>query len=167
MGADALDRSDVGPQVGEPMPEFALPDEKGRLVTLSSLLRSGPAVISVNRGHWCPYCKLDLRSLAADARPALQVPSAAVVYTGPRRLVFVDLGEGRFRPREVQVGAQSNGMTEVLAGLSAGDRVATSGVFLIAAEARISTAAKYWDAPDPMLDEKSPLGRDPKSGADQ
>ena len=62
---DSLDRGEVGPRLGEPMPEFALPDEEGRLVTLSSLLRSGPAVISINRGHWCPYCKLDLRSLAA------------------------------------------------------------------------------------------------------
>jgi len=62
---DALDRGEVGPQLGEPMPDFALPDEKGQLVRLSSLLRSGPAVISINRGHWCPYCKLDLRSLAA------------------------------------------------------------------------------------------------------
>ena len=62
---DMLDRGEVGPRLGEPMPEFALPDEQGRLVTLSSLLRSGPAVISINRGHWCPYCKLELRSLAA------------------------------------------------------------------------------------------------------
>jgi peroxiredoxin len=62
---NALDRGEVGPRLGEPMPEFALPDEEGRLVSLSSLLRSGPAVISINRGHWCPYCKLDLRSLAA------------------------------------------------------------------------------------------------------
>lgn len=42
-----------------------MPDENGQLVSLSSLLRSGPAVISLNRGHWCPYCKLELRSLAA------------------------------------------------------------------------------------------------------
>jgi peroxiredoxin len=62
---DMLDRGEVGPRLGEPMPEFALPDEQGRLVTLSSLVRSGPAVISINRGHWCPYCKLELRSLAA------------------------------------------------------------------------------------------------------
>ena len=62
---DMLDRGEVGPRLGEPMPEFALPDEQGRLVMLSSLLRSGPAVISINRGHWCPYCKLELRSLAA------------------------------------------------------------------------------------------------------
>jgi membrane fusion protein, copper/silver efflux system len=84
-------------------------------------------------------------SLASDAEPRLQVPVGAVVYTGPRRLVFVDLGGGRFRPQEVQIGAEADGMYEVLDGLHAGDRVATSGVFLIAAEARISTAAKYWD----------------------
>jgi Cu(I)/Ag(I) efflux system membrane fusion protein len=88
-------------------------------------------------------------SLSADLAPRVQVPAAAVVYTGPRRLVFVDLGEGRFRPQDVRLGSESNGMYEVLSGLSPGDRVATSGVFLIAAEARISTAAKYWDpAPD-------------------
>jgi Cu(I)/Ag(I) efflux system membrane fusion protein len=95
---------------------------------------------------------LDLRpgmyasvELAADAQPKLQVPSSAVVYTGPRRLVFVDLGQGRFRPQEIRVGLQADGMYEVLEGLRAGEVVATSGVFLIAAEARISTAAKYWD----------------------
>jgi peroxiredoxin len=60
-----LDRGKVGPQIGERLQEFQLPDEQGRLVSLSSLLLSGPAVISINRGHWCPYCKLELRSLAA------------------------------------------------------------------------------------------------------
>ncbi len=84
--------------------------------------------------------------LSSELGTRVQVPAAAVVYTGPRRLVFVDLGSGRFRPQEVQVGAESAGMYEVRSGLSAGDRVATSGVFLIAAEARIATAAKYWDS---------------------
>jgi hypothetical protein len=83
--------------------------------------------------------------LAADVGSRLQVPASAIVYTGPRRLVFVDLGEGRFRPQEVHIGNEAGGMFEVLDGLKAGDQVATSGVFLIAAEARISTAAKYWD----------------------
>jgi len=87
--------------------------------------------------------------LGSDVGSRLEVPVAAVVYTGPRRLVFVDLGEGRFSPREIQVGSEADGMYEVLSGLAAGEVVATSGVFLIAAEARISTAAKYWDsAPD-------------------
>ena len=84
--------------------------------------------------------------LASDQGLRVQVPASAIVYTGPRRLVFVDLGEGRFRPQEVRVGTEADGMYEVLAGLKAGDMVATSGVFLIAAEARISTAAKYWDS---------------------
>jgi Cu(I)/Ag(I) efflux system membrane fusion protein len=86
-------------------------------------------------------------TLAANAEPRVQVPASAVVYTGPRRLVFLELGEGRFRPQEVRVGNEADGMYEVLDGLKAGDRVATSGVFLLAAEARISTATKYWEAP--------------------
>lgn len=83
--------------------------------------------------------------LAAEIGTRVQVPASAVVYTGPRRLVFVDLGEGRFKPEEIRVGAEASGMYEVLDGLKPGDMVATSGMFLIAAEARISTAAKYWD----------------------
>lgn len=96
--------------------------------------------------------ELDLRpgmyasvELASDAEPRVQVPVSAVVYTGPRRLVFVDLGQGRFRPQEVRVGTEADGMYEVLDGLKPGDIVATSGIFLIAAEARISTAATYWN----------------------
>jgi Cu(I)/Ag(I) efflux system membrane fusion protein len=89
------------------------------------------------------YANVQLQS---DLGDRLQVPASAIVYTGPRRLVFVDLGEGRFRPQPVHVGAESDGMYEVLSGLQAGDRVATSGVFLIAAEARIRTAATYWEA---------------------
>ena len=61
----SLDRGEVGPEIGAPMPPFHLPDEQGRLVSLVSLLKTGPAVISFNRGHWCPYCKLELRALAA------------------------------------------------------------------------------------------------------
>jgi hypothetical protein len=45
-------------------------------------------------------------------------------------------------------------MYEVLEGLRPGDRVATSGVFLIAAEARISTAAEYWDKADDTAEMK-------------
>jgi len=60
-----IDAGEVGPKVGEPLPPFHLPDQNGGLVSLAALLRTGPAVVSINRGHWCPYCKLELRSLAA------------------------------------------------------------------------------------------------------
>jgi Cu(I)/Ag(I) efflux system membrane fusion protein len=90
--------------------------------------------------------------LASDLGTRVQVPASAIVYTGPRRLVFVDLGAGRFRPQEVHIGTEAGGMFEVLDGLKAGDVVATSGVFLIAAEARISTASKYWDSESDAAD---------------
>lgn len=84
--------------------------------------------------------------LSKSSAALLQVPASAVVYTGPRRIVFLDLGEGRLRPQEIFTGAAADGMIEVLAGLSAGEVIVTSGVFLLAAEARISTAATYWDS---------------------
>jgi peroxiredoxin len=60
-----LDRGEAGPKVGDRLPPFNLPDGSGHLVSLESLLARGPAVISFNRGHWCPYCRLELRALAA------------------------------------------------------------------------------------------------------
>src|SRR5215470_11750693 len=62
-----LEANEVGqsaPQIGEPMPDFILPDEKGALVRLGALLEQGPVVVSFNRGHWCPYCKLNADGLA-------------------------------------------------------------------------------------------------------
>lgn len=73
--------------VGETMPEFLLPDQDGRLVTLDSLLHSGPAVISFNRGHWCQYCRLELRALA-KAYPAIAAAGARVVSIVPETAAF-------------------------------------------------------------------------------
>lgn len=79
-----------------------------------------------------------------DRGEKVTVPATAIIYTGPRRLVFVDLGEGRLRPREVKLGLKSEGAYEVLEGLSPGERVVTSGNFLIAAESRLRSATEYW-----------------------
>jgi Cu(I)/Ag(I) efflux system membrane fusion protein len=72
------------------------------------------------------------------------IPDSAVIYTGPRRLVFVDLGEGRLRPKEVELGVHGDGYVEVTRGIEPGDVVVTSGNFLIAAESRIRSATGYW-----------------------
>lgn len=84
---NAIDRGQVGPPLGELMPEFDLPDENGRLISLSSLLHSGPVVISINRGHWCPYCKLELRSLAAIHNEIKQL-GACTISIMPDRAQF-------------------------------------------------------------------------------
>jgi len=52
------------PESGELMPPFRLPDQNGKLVSLEDLSGAGPIVVSFNRGHWCPFGKLPLRSLA-------------------------------------------------------------------------------------------------------
>lgn len=52
------------PKVGEPMPPFTLPDQDGKLVNMDSLLAEGPLIIAFYRGHWCPYCRLNMVGMA-------------------------------------------------------------------------------------------------------
>jgi peroxiredoxin len=54
----------AAPKVGEPMPAFLLSDEQGRLVRLEDFLREGPVALAFNRGHWCPYCRINIDALA-------------------------------------------------------------------------------------------------------
>ena len=77
--------------------------------------------------------------------PRLVAPISAVVYTGPRRLVFVDLGNGALRPRQVTIGARSGDLVEITSGLDEGDTVVASGNFLVAAESRVRSAGSFWE----------------------
>lgn len=69
---------------------------------------------------------------------ALLVPSEAVIRTGRRTLVMLALEGGRYRPAEIRVGREASGQTQVLAGLSEGERVVASGQFLLDSEASLS-----------------------------
>jgi len=55
---------DSAPKPGEPMPGFVLPDENGERVSLDDLLDEGPVAITFHRGHWCPYCRININALA-------------------------------------------------------------------------------------------------------
>lgn len=83
-------------------------------------------------------------SIQIDGGERLMVAQSAVLYAGARRLVFLDLGEGRLKPRDVEIGAKSGEFVEVLSGLEAGDLVVTSGTFLVAAESRLKSATEQW-----------------------
>jgi len=78
--------------------------------------------------------------LAIERGERLLVPVSAVLYAGPRRIVFVDAGEGRLVPRTLEIGAGNGEFYEVLAGLEPGESVVTSGNFLVAAESRLASA---------------------------
>ena len=82
-----LAASNVGqtaPKPGESMPDFVLPDEGGRLVRLTDLLDNGPVVLSFNRGHWCPYCRLNVAGLAEIA-PEVESLGARIVAISPEK----------------------------------------------------------------------------------
>jgi RND family efflux transporter MFP subunit len=81
-----------------------------------------------------------VRFAVAAARNALVVPAQAVIRSGDRDLVVVALGNGRFVPKVVSLGAESDGFVEVVAGLAEGERIATSAQFLIDSESNLRAA---------------------------
>lgn len=69
--------------MGDEAPDFTLPSAAGGLVTLSELLRSGPAVVTFYRGGWCPYCNLQLRAYQA-IQPEMSALRARLVAVSPQ-----------------------------------------------------------------------------------
>jgi Cu(I)/Ag(I) efflux system membrane fusion protein len=80
-------------------------------------------------------------ALGGDARPALLLPSEAVIRTGTRTLVMLATNDGRYHPAEVRAGREAGGQTEILAGLAAGEKVVASGQFLLDSEASLTGIA--------------------------
>jgi RND family efflux transporter MFP subunit len=73
--------------------------------------------------------------------PAITVPVDAVLDAGLKKTVFVDRGQGYFEPREVETGWRLGNRIEITRGLSAGERIAVSGTFLLDSESRMDLAA--------------------------
>jgi peroxiredoxin len=80
------------PRPGELMPAFVLPDETGRLVSLTSLLERAPLAVMFFRGHWCPYCRLNVRALI-EAMDRIKAIGAEVVGIMPETQTFA----GKFK----------------------------------------------------------------------
>jgi len=85
-----LAESDAGegaPKVGDPMPAFLLPDEQGRLLCLNDFLDKGPVALAFNRGHWCPYCRMNIDALAR-AQETITAEHRHIVAVVPDRQRF-------------------------------------------------------------------------------
>ncbi len=113
--------------------------------TLESDTRTGRARLSLENPdlRMRPDMWADVE-LRVDRGERLLVPASAVVYAGRRRVVFVDLGDGRLAPRDVEIGLGNADAYEVLSGLEPGERVVVAGTFLVAAESRLSAALESW-----------------------
>ncbi len=76
----------------------------------------------------------------------LAVPRDAVLDSGTHTFAFLDQGEGRFEPRRIKTGRTFDDYTEVIEGLQAGDKIVTSGTFLIDSESRLMAATSMMGA---------------------
>ena len=80
------------PRPGEVMPTFVLPDETGRLISLTSLLAQGPVAVMFFRGHWCPYCRLNMRAVI-EAQDRIKTLGAQTIAIMPETQEFT----GKFK----------------------------------------------------------------------
>jgi RND family efflux transporter MFP subunit len=87
--------------------------------------------------------------LRAAAGRQLFVPATAVLQSGSRQVVFLARGNGRFDPRQVELGTRTEDGFTVLKGLQEGDVVATSANFLIDSESQLQAAAGSYTPPPP------------------
>ncbi|MFS8137664.1 MAG: efflux RND transporter periplasmic adaptor subunit [Thermomonas sp.] len=101
------------------------------------------------------FADLQFAGTAGASYPLL--PDEALIATGTDARVIVALGEGRFQPVRVTTGRSAVGRTEILSGLSGGERVVVSGQFLLDSEASLSGALD-------RLSPDAPATPDPRAG---
>ena len=78
--------------------------------------------------------------IEVDGGKKLAIPDEAVLDSGIRKIVFIDKGEGRYAPAEVKLGGKFDGYSEILSGLSPGERIIASASFLLDSESRLTEA---------------------------
>jgi len=91
---ERLSRNGAGatsPSPGDLMPSFILPNEAGRLVSLEALLRHGPTVITFNRGHWCPWCRISVEALARIQDQIVQGRDQVIAIVPERQKFAMEL----------------------------------------------------------------------------
>lgn len=82
----------------------------------------------------------DVAIEGGKVQPVVTVPDTAVIDKGDRQVVFLDLGDGRFEPRNVKTGLRGDGRVEITEGVKTGDRVVVAANFLLDAESNLTSA---------------------------
>jgi len=89
----------------------------------------------------------DVSIVASTSKPGVFVPRESVLITGKRAHLFIQTEPGRFEPRTVRTGTTVDGLVEIIDGVKAGEKVVSSGQFLIDSESSIREAAAKMVAP--------------------
>lgn len=82
----------------------------------------------------------DVAIEGGTGKAVVTVPDTAVIDTGDRQVVFLDLGDGRFEPKDVKTGLRGDGRVEIIDGVKAADRVVVAANFLLDAESNLTSA---------------------------
>ncbi len=84
------------------------------------------------------YAEVEVESRVSE--DAVVVPVQAIIHSGRRHVAIVSLGEGRFQPRDIEIGVETDGQYQVLKGLREGETIVTSSQFLIDSESNLKAA---------------------------
>ena len=87
-----------------------------------------------------PDMYASIQLMSGHGASVLAAPDSAVIDSGTRQVVLVQLTEGLYEPREVKLGMRSDGYVEVAEGLSEGENVVVRANFLIDAESNLKAA---------------------------
>jgi len=87
-----------------------------------------------------PNMFAQVRIYGGPKQDVIKIPREALIVTGARESVVLDMGEGKFKPVDVSTGMRSQGDVEILKGLKAGQKVVVSGQFLIDSEANLQAS---------------------------
>lgn len=137
-------------------------DARSRAVTVRVPLENPDEHSEENSGgRLLPGMSVDA-TVALETHSALTVPAAAIVRTGTDPIVFIVESEGVFKPRVVKTGVEDGGFVQILSGLQAGERVVSTGAFLIDAQSQITGGqSALWSG----AREVAPVPSDPSSGS--
>ena len=97
---------------------------------------------------------------AEGAAAVVHIPSEALIRGGDFDRVVLDLGQGRFRAQRVVAGFEAGDRTAIREGLQHGDRVVTSGQFLIDSESNVDTALERTAGSEPDAGQPAPPAAD-------
>jgi Cu(I)/Ag(I) efflux system membrane fusion protein len=123
-------------------------------------------VIDNSHGTLRPGMYANVAIVGEVAHDVTLVPAEAVIRTGTRTVVMIAEARGRYRPVEVEIGAERDGEAVVLGGLATGDEVVVSGQFLIDSEASLAGAYRRL-ADEPPASRTRLMGKDVGPGTYQ
>jgi Cu(I)/Ag(I) efflux system membrane fusion protein len=117
--------------------------------TLNSATRTVQVRMEINnpKGLLKPAMFVNAQIAIGKGEKVLTVPVSAVIDSGLRQIVLVQLAQGRFEPREVRLGSRSENYVEVLDGIAEGEQVVTTANFLIDAESNLRSALSGMGGP--------------------